>query len=161
MSELQWQDVITLKVHEGPEAPVSAGTCFSFNPVNEHLFLVGTEEGNVQLCSRAYNSKFIKSFKAHEMAVYAVQWNKFHPRVFATCGADWTVKVWDKDYPEPVFTYDLGNSVGDVCWSPYSSTVFAAVTTDGRVGFGERVQASGDLNNRPSETLINRHTCLT
>jgi dynein intermediate chain 1 len=23
--------------------------------------------------------------------------------------------------------------VGDVCWSPYSSTVFAAVTTDGRV----------------------------
>lgn len=23
--------------------------------------------------------------------------------------------------------------MGDVCWSPYSSTVFAAVTTDGRV----------------------------
>lgn len=30
-------------------------------------------------------------------------------------------------------SFDLGNSVGDVCWSPYSSTVFAAVTSDGKV----------------------------
>jgi len=30
-------------------------------------------------------------------------------------------------------SFDLGNPVGDVCWAPYSSTVFAAVTSDGRV----------------------------
>ena len=35
--------------------------------------------------------------------------------------------------PQPVLTFDLGNSVGDVGWSPHSSTVFAAVTTDGKV----------------------------
>ncbi|XP_062511917.1 dynein intermediate chain 2, ciliary-like [Corticium candelabrum] len=34
---------------------------------------------------------------------------------------------------EPVFTFDLNCSVRDVAWAPYSSTVFAAVTTDGRV----------------------------
>ena len=28
--------------------------------------------------------------------------------------------------------YDLNSQVGDVLWSPYSSTVFAAVTVDGR-----------------------------
>ncbi|OXB63902.1 hypothetical protein ASZ78_009906, partial [Callipepla squamata] len=28
--------------------------------------------------------------------------------------------------------YDLKTAVGDVAWSPYSSTVFAAVTTDGK-----------------------------
>ena len=28
---------------------------------------------------------------------------------------------------------DLGNSVGDIAWSPYSSTVFAAVTSDGKI----------------------------
>ena len=28
--------------------------------------------------------------------------------------------------------YDLGSQVGDVAWAPYSSTVFAAVTIDGR-----------------------------
>jgi len=32
-----------------------------------------------------------------------------------------------------MFIYDLNSAVGDVAWSPYSSTVFAAVTTDGKV----------------------------
>jgi len=30
-------------------------------------------------------------------------------------------------------TFDLGNSVGDINWSPYSSTVFSAVSSDGKV----------------------------
>ena len=29
---------------------------------------------------------------------------------------------------EPLLTFDLGVGVGDVSWSPYSSTVFAAVS---------------------------------
>jgi len=32
-----------------------------------------------------------------------------------------------------MFTFDLGSAVGDVAWAPYSSTVFAAVTADGKV----------------------------
>ncbi len=35
-------------------------------------------------------------------------------------------------FRDPVFTFDLGSPVGDVAWSPYSSTVFAAVTADGK-----------------------------
>ena len=34
---------------------------------------------------------------------------------------------------EPMFTFDIGSAVGDVAWAPYSSTVFAAVTADGKV----------------------------
>merc|ERR1711988_373461 len=30
-------------------------------------------------------------------------------------------------------SFDLNHSVGDVAWSPYPSTVFAAVTSDGKV----------------------------
>lgn len=30
-------------------------------------------------------------------------------------------------------SFDLGESVADVAWSPYSATVFAAVTHDGKV----------------------------
>ena len=37
------------------------------------------------------------------------------------------------NFSEPMFTFDLGNSVGDVVWSPYSATVFGAVTDDGQV----------------------------
>jgi hypothetical protein len=36
-------------------------------------------------------------------------------------------------FSEPMFTFDLNNSVGDVAWAPYASTVFAAVTADGKV----------------------------
>ena len=31
--------------------------------------------------------------------------------------------------------FDLNAQVGDVAWAPYSSTVFAAVTIDGKVAF--------------------------
>lgn len=34
-----------------------------------------------------------------------------------------------------MFIYDLNSAVGDVAWAPYSSTVFAAVTTDGKVSY--------------------------
>ena len=34
---------------------------------------------------------------------------------------------------DPLFVYDLGSPVGDVAWAPYSSTVFAACTADGKV----------------------------
>lgn len=30
--------------------------------------------------------------------------------------------------------FELGSPVGDVKWAPYSSTVFAACTADGKVG---------------------------
>ena len=36
-------------------------------------------------------------------------------------------------YRKPLYTFDLGAPVGDVAWAPYSSTTFAAVTTDGKV----------------------------
>lgn len=66
------------------------------------------------------------------MAVYAVQWNPFHEKIFLTCSADWTVKLWDHDISEPIMSFDLGCCVGAICWSPYSSTVFAAVTNNGK-----------------------------
>jgi len=67
------------------------------------------------------------------MAVYRLSWNPFHPRVFLSCSADWTVRLWDRDLNVPIMSFDLGNAVGDVAWSQYSSTVFAAVTADGKV----------------------------
>ena len=36
-------------------------------------------------------------------------------------------------FSKPLFMFDLNAQVGDVAWAPYSSTVFAAVTIDGKV----------------------------
>ncbi|KAL8204200.1 UNVERIFIED_CONTAM: hypothetical protein K2H54_068778 [Gekko kuhli] len=83
-------------------------------------------------CSKSYSSQFLDIFNAHHMAVDAVNWNPFHSKVFISCSSDWTVKIWDHTIKTPMFIYDLNSAVGDVAWAPYSSTVFAAVTTDGK-----------------------------
>lgn len=140
-NELVYTDIIKLSVDgalmDGPEGmqlhTTACGTSFDFHKQTDYLFLVGTEEGKIHKCSKAYSSQFLETYQAHNMAVDAVRWNHFHPKVFISCSSDWTVKIWDHTIKTPMFTFDLNAAVGDVAWAPYSSTVFAAVTTDGKV----------------------------
>lgn len=140
-NELVHTDVIRLSVEESVENGVEGlqlqmngcGTSFDFHKQIDYLFLVGTEEGKVHKCSKAYSTQFLDTFDAHNMAVDAVRWNPFHPKVFITCSSDWTVKIWEHNIKTPMFVFDLNSAVGDVAWAPYSSTIFAAVTTDGKV----------------------------
>ncbi|XP_030008798.1 dynein, axonemal, intermediate chain 1, paralog 2 [Sphaeramia orbicularis] len=137
-NELVFTDIIRLSlngaVSEGPEAVhepiVVGGTSFDFHKHIDYLFLVGTEVGQIYKCSKAYSTQFLETYEAHSMAVDAVKWNHFHPKVFISCSSDWTIKIWDHTINSPMFTFDLNSAVGDFAWSPYSSTVFAAVTTD-------------------------------
>ncbi|XP_067887592.1 dynein, axonemal, intermediate chain 1, paralog 2 [Heterodontus francisci] len=112
---------------------MGCGTSFDFHKEKNNLFLVGTEEGKIHKCSKAYSSEFLDTYEAHHMAVDALHWNTFHPDIFISCSSDWTVKIWDHNLKNPLFTFDLHSPVGDVTWSPYSSTVFAAVTTNGKI----------------------------
>jgi dynein intermediate chain 1, axonemal len=66
------------------------------------------------------------------MAVYAVHYNPFLSNFFLSGSADWTCKLWDTAKQTPIMTFDLGASIGDLAWAPYSSTVFAVVTSDGK-----------------------------
>ncbi|XP_041094601.1 dynein, axonemal, intermediate chain 1, paralog 2 isoform X1 [Polyodon spathula] len=140
-NELVYMDIIKLSLDgammDGPEGmqlhTTACGTSFDFHKQTDYLFLVGTEEGKIHKCSKAYSSQFLETYQAHNMAVDAVRWNHFHPKVFISCSSDWTVKIWDHTIKTPMFTFDLNAAVGDVAWAPYSSTVFAAVTTDGKV----------------------------
>jgi dynein intermediate chain 1 len=140
-NELKMEPVMHLRLISSPkEDPGEAlltgfanGSCFDFNNISEHLFVVGTEEGKIHKCSKAYSGQYLETYVGHHMAVYTVCWNPFHPRVFLSCSADWTVKMWDHNIQTAIMSFDLGNAVGDVAWSPYSSTVFAAVTSDGKV----------------------------
>jgi dynein intermediate chain 1 len=140
-NELKMEPVMQLKLvassKEDPDevnlSGLAGGCCFDFNKYNEHLFIVGTEEGKIHKCSKAYSGQYLQTYQGHHMAIYALKWNPFHPRIFISCSADWSVKIWDHNYPNPILSFDLGNAVGDVAWSPYSSTVFAAVTSDGKV----------------------------
>jgi len=116
----------------------AGGCCMDFCKGNgqDHIYLVGTEEGVIHKCSKAYSSQYLGTYMAHHLAIYAVKWNYIHHGVFLSASADWTVKLWDSTQPSGsslIMSFDLKDSVGDIAWAPYSSTVFAATTDDGKV----------------------------
>lgn len=85
------------------------GTAFDFHKKNDYLFLVGTEEGKIHMCSKAYTSQFLDSVDAHNMAVYKVRWNPYHPNIYVTCSADWTVKIWEMSSKTSIDKSDTSN----------------------------------------------------
>jgi dynein intermediate chain 1 len=120
---------------------LAGGMCFDFNKFNTTLFLVGTEEGKIHLCSKAYSGQYLETYEGHYHGVYAVKWNHYHKRSFLSCSADWTIKLRDMELTRPIMTIDMAQyvatggcgAVGDIEWAPYSSTVFAACTYDGKL----------------------------
>ncbi|KAG5492986.1 hypothetical protein JKF63_01567 [Porcisia hertigi] len=108
------------------------GMSFDYSPIHDKM-VIGTQEGDLLLCTVNHNGQCVERYEGHSMAVYTTRWSPFHPNIFLTCSADWTVKLWMKGSPSPLVVFDLGDAVGDIAWAPYSSTVFAAVTAGGKV----------------------------
>ena len=100
-NELKMEPVMQLKLvnavkdeaEETSLTGLAGGFCFDFNQKHDHMFIVGTEEGNIHQCSKAYSGQYIETYEGHHMAVYSVKWNPFDERIFISCSADWTVKV--------------------------------------------------------------------
>ena len=115
----------------------AGGMCFSFNHHKgfEHYFIIGTEEGKIYLCSTQHREHTILNFEGHTMGVYNISWYPFHPKVFASCSADWTIKVWHYKNYSPLIVYDMQSAVGDLSWSPWCSTIFATVNVSGDIKF--------------------------
>jgi len=139
--ELIFTEMINLKISDmagasGPDGMqltmYGCGVSIACHRDIDYLYLVGTEAGKIHKCSKAYSTHFLDTFQAHAMSVNTISWNPFHPDIFITCSADWTVKIWDYNFTTPLFIFDLLSPVRDVAWAPYSSTVFAAVTTSGQ-----------------------------
>jgi len=110
-----------------------SGTCFDFNKGSDTVFVVGTEEGKIFKCSKAYNSQYLLTFDGHFMGTYGLAYNKYYTNAFLSASGDWTAKLWVHDSPQPVMVFDLNSPVNEVAWAPFSSTVFAAVTAEGKV----------------------------
>lgn len=37
----------------------------------------------------------MQKFKAHEMTIYRIDYNKYDPKIYLSCSGDCTVKVWE------------------------------------------------------------------
>ncbi|KAF6210680.1 hypothetical protein GE061_013787, partial [Apolygus lucorum] len=108
-------------------------TSLCFKPDDPEIFLVGTAEGMIFKCSISYSSSYLYVYYAHELTVYRIAYNPYFTKVFASASCDWKLKIWEDCKPDPLFIFDLYCAVMDVQWSPYSSTVLAATTSDGRL----------------------------
>merc|ERR1719464_2582505 len=125
-------------------AGLAGGLCFDFHKQSEHLFLVGTEEGRIHKCSKAFSGQYLETYEGHTMAVYSVRWNPFHARIFISASADWTVKMWDHLNRLPVMSFDLGQAIGDVAWAPYTVKMWDHTTRLPVMSF-DLGQAIGDV----------------
>lgn len=135
--KLESEEIMSLRLvstqedDESSLTGLAGGLCMDFHPTSDHLFLVGTEEGRIHKCSLSFSGQYLDTYDGHAMAVYTVRWNHFHPKMFLSASADWTVKLWDHFQRSALMSFDLAQAVGDVAWAPYSSTAFVAVTSDG------------------------------
>ncbi|ROT69578.1 putative dynein intermediate chain 2, ciliary [Penaeus vannamei] len=107
-------------------------TCIALNPSDKTDMLVGVDTGEV-LQLKTSSTHALTRYPAHTGAVRDVAWNAHHSKVFASCSLDWTLKIWIRDCLSPLVTLDLGAPVASASWSPYSSSVVAAATDEGRV----------------------------
>ncbi|KAK3755597.1 hypothetical protein QZH41_017593, partial [Actinostola sp. cb2023] len=83
----------------------AAGFCFEFNPNDPNIYLAGTEEGHIHKCSCSYNEQYLESFHGHTGPVYKVRWSPLYPDAFLSCSADWSVRLWYQDRPQPIISF--------------------------------------------------------
>jgi len=99
------------------------------NP-NPHFL---SQEGNIHLCSCLYNH-FLRTYVGHTEPVYRVKYCPYHPGIFLSASADWTLKLWAMESTKCIMSIQPGNTpCMDICWSPAKPTVFGATTSDGKL----------------------------
>ena len=56
----------------------SGARSLAFVPASDTNFIVGTEEGDLLLCTTEYSSKFLMTYNGHDTAINKIIWNPFH-----------------------------------------------------------------------------------
>jgi len=70
------------------------GTMITFNPSDPEIYFIGTVEGYIFKCNTEW-SQYVQRFKAHNMPVNRIDFNKFDSNIYLTCSEDFEVKLWE------------------------------------------------------------------
>ncbi|XP_034231479.1 WD repeat-containing protein 78-like [Thrips palmi] len=109
----------------------AAVLCMAPVPNDPVRYMVATEDGCVHTCSTNYLQRHKAVVAAHAGPVYRLSFSPFCEKIFLTCGADWTVRIWAVGLDEPLVTLTGGmQSVEDAVWSPRNSTILASISGD-------------------------------
>ncbi|CAA9995301.1 unnamed protein product [Nesidiocoris tenuis] len=104
-------------------------TCLQKHPSDPVLYLVGTSDGCVHVCSVHFRNQHLDVFSAHVGAVKGIQ---FHPNckdVFLTFGDDFFVRVWLYGKFEPALELMAGDFyVRGAQWSPANPEILVTIS---------------------------------
>jgi dynein intermediate chain 4, axonemal len=104
--------------------------CLQKHPMNSDLYLVGTDEGCVHVCSTNFPHQHIGVLQVHNGGVYTIDFSPFSPKIFLTVG-DWTIRIWIENVFEPIMELSDGfGTIHNAYWSPIHSTIIASCTQD-------------------------------
>ncbi|KAH3759412.1 WD repeat domain 78 [Pelomyxa schiedti] len=90
--------------------------CLDVHPVHKNVIIVGTESG---VCFKYVNPYQPVPYAGHTAPITACKWSHFEEHVFASCGGDWRVCLWDCNSPSaPLTVLNISNTFPptDLCW---------------------------------------------
>lgn len=129
---VQWTMIQNeMKVTEISQLPAGIISLDYYNEKSTH-FTVGCDDGKIYKVLRTRTTQPPTSIEAHSAPIISLTFNSFHDEVFATAGADWSIKIWREEETEPLQSLDYAPFyINCIQFAPHSSTIFAAVNSDG------------------------------
>jgi len=123
-----------MKVTEISKIPAGVISLDYFNEQSTH-YTIAADDGKIYKVLRTRTTQEPEEFTAHSPPLLNLTYNRFHTAVFASTGADWSVKIWREGQTnEPLQLYDYAPSYAtDIQFAPHSSTVFSVVTSNGEL----------------------------
>jgi len=74
-------------------------------PTESDGYLAGTDDGCIHLCSAHYLHRHLDASACHLGPVYACEVSPFVDKIYMTCGADWTIRIWAQGIHDPMLTF--------------------------------------------------------
>ena len=111
----------------------SAVSALSTHPTEQYLLATACTNGVVNLWDERNLNRPLHAFLGHSKPVTRIEWNFFTPSIFATCGGDQRVCIWNVEWigreqsereqvegpPELMFVHGGHQKrVNDISWNP-------------------------------------------
>ncbi|XP_067614654.1 dynein axonemal intermediate chain 4-like [Eurosta solidaginis] len=101
------------------------------HPVISDLYFILTDEGCIQKCSLNHTHQYLDVLKVHEGAVNHMDYSPWSPRLFLTCGNDWTIRIWLEGIFQPLITLtERYTPIHCALWSRTNSTVIISINRE-------------------------------
>ncbi|XP_054088180.1 dynein axonemal intermediate chain 4 isoform X2 [Zeugodacus cucurbitae] len=109
----------------------ASGLHVVMHPLQDDIYYILTDEGCIQKCSLNHTHHYLEMLKVHEGSVNHMDFSPWSPKLFLTCGNDWTIRIWLEGIYQPLITLcDRYMPVHCAMWSRTHSTVIIAVNRD-------------------------------